>query len=157
LQASVAASREALKEFAQGSAPLQWAQILINIGNALLAIGQRTGGKERCQPAVDAYHEALKELTFEKVPLQWAIAQNNLGTAFETMGNLEEAAASYRLALRALTPENYPLQFAKTTKNFDRVTQRLGEGRGSAQPKDAVAGQAHPTQPPIPRDGPAHR
>jgi hypothetical protein len=61
--------------------PLDWAMTQNNLGNALVALGERESGTARFEGAVSAYREALKEYTRVRVPLDWAMTQNNLGNA----------------------------------------------------------------------------
>ena len=62
--------------------PLRWASSQNDLGNVLLALGQRESETARLQEATTAYLEALKEWTQERAPLDWATTQNNLGVAF---------------------------------------------------------------------------
>jgi len=73
--------REVLKEYTRERAPLQWAAIQNNLGNALLILGERESGTARLEEAVSVYREALKERTRERVPLEWAKTQQNLDIA----------------------------------------------------------------------------
>ena len=53
----------------------------LNLGNALLRLGERESGTARLEQAVAAYRAALQEWTRERVPLAWAAAQADLGAA----------------------------------------------------------------------------
>src|SRR5690349_23087579 len=90
--------------------PLQWAITQINLGNALMRLGEREGGTARLEQAATAYRAALEESTRERVPLQWAVTQTNLGAALRILGEresgtarLEEAVAAFRAALQEYT------------------------------------------------------
>jgi hypothetical protein len=62
----------------------------MNLGTALLRLGERESGTARLTEAVAAYREALQELTRELVPLDWARTQMNLGSA---LGSASERPA----------------------------------------------------------------
>jgi tetratricopeptide (TPR) repeat protein len=127
--------------------PLDWAHTQVNLGNALVSLGERESGTARLEEAVAAYREALQELTHARVPLQWAATQMNLGVALWRLGEresgtarLEEAVAAYREALRENTRERAPLDWAATQMDLGNALGSLG-GResGSARLEEAVA------------------
>src|SRR5439155_586610 len=87
--------------------PLAWARTQMNLGTALLVLGEREVGTRRLEEAVAAYRLALLERARARVPLAWAPSQMNLGNALWRLGEreagterLEEAVAAYRLALQ---------------------------------------------------------
>jgi hypothetical protein len=69
----------------------------MNLGNALLTLGERKPGTARLEEAVAAYRSALEEWTRERVPLDWAMSQMNLGIAHGLLG--ERARDRETLAL----------------------------------------------------------
>ena len=71
--------------------PLNWATTQNNLGNTLLALGERETGTERLEEAVVAYRAALTEYTRDHVPRHWAMTRNNLSNALLA---LRERAAS---------------------------------------------------------------
>jgi tetratricopeptide (TPR) repeat protein len=105
---AVAAYREALQVNTRGRLPLDWAMTQNNLGNALLALGERESGTARLEEAVSAYREALQERIRERVPFDWAGAQMNLGSALLRLSERESGTA--RLG-RPLPP------FAKPCRN----------------------------------------
>jgi exonuclease VII small subunit len=77
----------------------------MNLGSALLALGEHERGTALLEQAVAAYREALQEITRARVPLQWAATQMSLGTGLAILGEresgtvrLEEAVSAYREA-----------------------------------------------------------
>jgi hypothetical protein len=72
-----------LQENTRARVPLDWAMTQVNLGNALVRVGERESGTARLEAAVAAYREALQEFTPARVPLQWAMTQVNLGNALE--------------------------------------------------------------------------
>ena len=134
---SIAAFREALKEWTRERVPLQWAMTQNNLGSALASLGERESGTAKLEEAVAAFREALKERTRERVPLDWAMTQMNLGTALGTLGEresgtakLEEAVAAFREALKERTRERVPLDWAMTQIQSRQLRSgRSGSGR----------------------------
>jgi tetratricopeptide (TPR) repeat protein len=91
----------------------------MNLGNALVGLGERESGTASLEQAVAAYRAALDEQTRERGPLHWAAMQNNLGTVLTTLGeresgtaSLEQAVAAYRAALEERTRDRVPLDWA---------------------------------------------
>ena len=148
LLVSIAAYREALKEWTRERVPLEWAMTQMNLGTALPTLGERESGTGKLEEAVAAYREALKEWTRERVPLDWATTQMNLGAALQTLGEresgtgkLEEAVAAYREALKEWTRERVPLDWAMTQMNLGNALSRLGEREsGTAQARGGGRG-----------------
>jgi hypothetical protein len=50
----------------------------MNLGNALLRLGERKSGTARLEQAVEAFRAALEECTRDRVPLDWAMTKANL-------------------------------------------------------------------------------
>ena len=144
---AIAVYREALKEYAQESAPFEWATTQNKLGNALWRLGERESGTERLEAAVAACRDALKVWSQEMYPLQWAAMQNNLGAALCTLGEresgterLEAAAAAYREALKQQTREKVPFDWAMTQNNLGTALGRLGmRESGTESLESAVA------------------
>ena len=114
--------------------PLQWAMTQMNLGNALLTLGEMESGTARFEDAVTAYQNALEELTRDRVPLQWAMTQMNLGSALSTLAEresgtarLEQAVTAYQNALEERTRDRVPLQWAMTQMNLGTALQAIGE------------------------------
>ncbi len=58
----------------------------MNVGNALVRLGEWEGGTAKLEEAAVAYREALKELTRASAPFDWAMTQMNLGAALARLG-----------------------------------------------------------------------
>ena len=124
-----------------------WANVQANLGNALLALGERESGTARLEEAIAAFRAALEEATRQRVPLDWASTENNLGNALSAFGEresgtarLEEAVVAYRAALEERTRERVPLQWAMTENNLGIALKQLGEREsGTARLDEAVA------------------
>jgi tetratricopeptide (TPR) repeat protein len=139
-----------LRSLARGLArdrfPLDWAMTQNNLGNALLALGERQSGAARLEEAITAYRDALLEFTRDRVPLQWATAQNNLGIALKVLGEresgtarLEEAVTASRDALLEWTRDRVPLQWATAQNNLGNALKVLGEREsGTARLEEAI-------------------
>ena len=132
--------REALKEYTRARVPLEWALTQMNLGNALVRLGERESGTDKLDEAVAAYREALKERTRARVPLEWAKTQMNLGNALSSLGEresgtdkLNEAVAAYREALKEYTRARVPLEWARTTGNQGVALMRLAERQKDQQ------------------------
>jgi hypothetical protein len=127
--------------------PLDWAEMQVNLGNALQTLGAREGGTARLEEAVTVYHSALEERTRERVPLDWAMTQNDLGNVLQVLGErergterLEEAVAAYRAALEERTRERLPLGWAMTQNNLGCALATLGDrDSGTERLEEAVA------------------
>src|SRR5262249_24370024 len=114
--------------------PLQWASSQISLGNALLRLGEREGGKAKLEEAVIAFREALKEHTHERELLYWAMIQNSLGLVLTRLGEretetakLEEAVVAFREALKEYTSERAPLEWAVAQSNQGLALWTLGD------------------------------
>ena len=107
LDSSIAAHRDALKEWTRERVPHDWAATQNDLGMALARLGERQSDPARLEEAVRAFRDALEETTRERAPLGWAATQNNLGSALTTLGErqsdparLEEAGCSSATRLR---------------------------------------------------------
>lgn len=105
-----------------------------DLGLALSSLGEREGGSERLEQAIEALRTALLERAREHAPLDWATIQNNLGAALQTLGEresgterLEQAVEAFRAALLERTQARVPLDWAATQNNLGTALQRLGE------------------------------
>jgi hypothetical protein len=72
----------------------------MNLGNALLRLGERESGTARIEEAVAAYRESLQERTRERVPLQWATSTGNLGVALMQLAERRGDAEMAKLAVQ---------------------------------------------------------
>ena len=136
LRNSIEISRQALEEGTRDRVPLEWARTQMDLGTALLTLGERESGTSRLEEAVAAYRAALEEGTRVRAPLQWAAMQTNLGNALETLGEresstarLEEAVAAYRAALEERMRDRVPLDWARTQTNLGTALRALGDAR----------------------------
>jgi tetratricopeptide (TPR) repeat protein len=119
---------------------------LIDLGIALMRLGERESGSARLEEAVTAFRDALREWTRDRVPLDWAMTQSNLGLALTRLGEresgsarLEEAVTAYRDALKERTRDRVPLDWAGTQNNLGLALTKLGEREsGSARLEEAV-------------------
>src|SRR5947209_10502022 len=127
--------------------PLHWASTQNDLGNVLLALGQRESGTARLEAAITAYRDALNEWTRERAPLDWAMTQNNLGVAFWALGEresgtarLQAAVTAFRNVLKEWTRDRMPNDWAVTQNNLGSALMRLGEREsGTVQLEQAVA------------------
>src|SRR5206468_4129588 len=127
--------------------PRHWATTQMNLGNALVTLGERESGTARLEEAVTAYLAALEQLTRDRAPLNWAAAQMNLGTALLRLGEresgtarLEEAVTAYRAALGEWTRDRVPLKWAMIQTNLCGALRVLGEREsGTMRLEESVA------------------
>jgi tetratricopeptide (TPR) repeat protein len=118
----------------------------MNLGTALVRLGERESGTAKLEEAVSAYRDALQENTRERVPLDWPMTQMNLGNALGTLGEresgtarLEEAVEAYREAMKVNTREHLPLEWAASTGNQGEAFMLLAERtRGVGRAETAV-------------------
>jgi tetratricopeptide (TPR) repeat protein len=140
LLSSIARWQRLLAATSRKRVPLDWALTQMNLGAALVTLGEREPGIARLEEAVAAYRAALKELTRDRVPLDWAIMQMNLGTALATLGErepgtarLEEAVVAYRAALEEWTRARVPLDWAVTHYNLAIALEAISERTANAE------------------------
>ncbi len=84
---AIALFREGLCRKPHERAPLCWAAINNDLGNALWILGSRESGTARLEQAVSAYRDALEERTRNRLPFEWAVTQSNLGNALLALGD----------------------------------------------------------------------
>ena len=71
----------------------------INLGNALLALGEREDVTAHLLDAVAAYRLALQEGTRDRVPQLWAGIQSNLSAVLTTLGERQSGTARLEAAV----------------------------------------------------------
>ncbi|HYD12427.1 MAG TPA: DUF4062 domain-containing protein [Allosphingosinicella sp.] len=111
-----------------------------NLGLALRALGERTGGSEGLRlldEAVATYRNAFTVYTHTDMPNEWAMTQNNLGIALHVLGErtggsdgmrqLDEAVTALRDALAVYTRADSPADWAMTQNNLGNVLTSQGE------------------------------
>jgi tetratricopeptide (TPR) repeat protein len=143
---AVSTYREALAEIKRESAPLEWAQVQLDMGNALLALGLGHEGPLFLEQAADAYEQALEVRTRDRVPLDWAMAKNNLGVALKALAKreksknkLEAAIGAFRDAASEMTLARTPLDGAMARGNLGSALLYLWEQKEVLDPFDADA------------------
>jgi tetratricopeptide (TPR) repeat protein len=123
--------------------PLFRADVSVQLGNAIFALGTREGGeagKARLEEAVSVYRATLEFFTRQAMPEDWAGTQNNLGNAIlglaEREGGeagkarLEEAVSAFRAVLEVYTRDAKPSKWAGTQNNLGNALQVLGQPEG---------------------------
>ena len=71
----------------------------INVGDALMLLGNQSGENEAIEEAIESYRRALTELTRERSPRDWARGQNGLGISLWLLGSKESVLFSEPAAL----------------------------------------------------------
>jgi tetratricopeptide (TPR) repeat protein len=127
--------------------PPDWAMVQNNLGNALVARGERDRrpvGESHLIEAITVFQAALNVRIRAEMPLSWAMTQNNLGNAFSVLGerkkessgdrHLEAAIAAYNEALKEYTINRVSLarDRAMTQNNLGVALTLLGEREKSA-------------------------
>jgi hypothetical protein len=92
--------------------PLEWAKIQLNLGTALMRLGEREGGTARLEEAVAACRAGLEEMTRDRAPLQWAIMQMSLGNALARLGEREGGTVRLEGAVGAVGADRAALEDA---------------------------------------------
>ena len=147
LQQAIAVLHKALKLRPREEAPLDWAEIQIELGQALRELGERETGTTRLEEAITAFREAFKEYKRPRVPLKWAETQTRLGIALTVLGarqaekrQIEIAISAFRLALEEQPRGRVPLDWALTQSSLGIALVLLG-GRetGTARLEEAIA------------------
>jgi tetratricopeptide (TPR) repeat protein/pimeloyl-ACP methyl ester carboxylesterase len=122
------------------------AWVRTNLGNALVALGQREAGTEKLKEAIAAQREALKGRPRERVPYYWAMTQYNLGNALWALGQresgtekLDEAVTAYREALKEMTIEHNPYDWASAQSNLALALWQLGQRESGTEKLDQAA------------------
>jgi hypothetical protein len=101
----------------------------MNLGNALLALGQRETGTARLEQAVEAYRAALTEFTQDRVPLDWANTLGNEGVALLTLAERTGDPARARQALEQLTLAEATLRSGGHIPWADEFAEKIPEAR----------------------------
>jgi tetratricopeptide (TPR) repeat protein len=128
------AFRATLAVWTREREPFRWAATENNLGDVLVALGERESGESsitHLQQAVSAYDDALGE------PQLWALVKNNLAGALIRLGEREsgessiarfqDAVAACHDALKELTRERVPAQWATVQNNLGAALGMLGE------------------------------
>ena len=131
LEHAVSAYRAALEEMTRDRAPLDWAEIQHELGDALFKLHDRrttdvffTDKATYLEEAIAAYCSALEERTPEQTPFQWAETQARLRVACGVLLQL--------------------ISFTRTSNNFPRMTDP--EQPGSVCTMDVVSDQLGQTE-----------
>jgi tetratricopeptide (TPR) repeat protein len=145
LSDAIQAYGSALATVSREQAPLDWAAIENDLGNALERLGERDSASTRLEAAVAAYQEVLKVRTRENRPLEWAATQNDLGFALERLGErdsgtarYEAAIAAYNEALKERSQDHTPVEWALTQNNLGNAQLRLGENESGTTMLEAA-------------------
>lgn len=132
LEAGIIVFARALDLRPRSEAPDQWAVTQNNLGNALLALGEREQAADKLDLAAKSYRLALEVRTAERAPEEWALLQTNLGSALLRQGEIarapdlfRDAVTAFRLALRHLDPDATPLDWAMTEINLGAALSNL--------------------------------
>ena len=134
------------------SNPIEWASLLINIGNVNSEIAIRTEGEKiraHFQESVKAYQQAQEVYSRETFPQAWAMTQQNLGTALADQGTrasgaesqrlLAEAVTAYRAALEVRTRATLPQDWAMTQQNLGIALADQGHRASGAESQRLLA------------------
>ena len=129
LREAIETDREALKELTRDRAPIDWARIHVNLGNALTSLGEREGETPPLNEAVAAYGEALKELTRERAFLEWAEIQGNQGFALLIIASRRGDIAKAESALAQINRTLELLRDGGYASDADHFERQLASAR----------------------------
>jgi len=134
LEAAVAGYAEAMRLAPRETRPADWAGLQNNLGNAWLALAERSGDGATLHKAIDAFHAALEVSQRDTAPEDWAMTQNNLGIALVDLSYretgreaLDAAVAAFEAALEVRTRAALPLEWATTQNNLGIALKVLGD------------------------------
>jgi hypothetical protein len=89
----IAAFRAALEERTRERVPLSWATTQTNLGEALVALGERESNTTRLEGAIAAYRAAQAERKRERGPFEWAKTQEDLAIVFRVLATRSSSNA----------------------------------------------------------------
>ena len=81
----MAAYRAALEERTRERVPLDWAMTQMNLGNALVTLGERESGTARLEEAVAAYNGALEIFVAAKADYYEDVCRSNIARAHSAL------------------------------------------------------------------------
>jgi tetratricopeptide (TPR) repeat protein len=125
----------------RAQAPIERANTLNSLGNALAKLGERESGTARLEEAVVAYRAALTDRKGERAPLEGDETQDNLGYALLSLGErqsgtarLEEAVTAFRAALEEYTRARAAQMGLRPdeSRHCAQIPWRTGERDGAA-------------------------
>ena len=136
---AVTALDAALTVYTRAAHPSEWSTARMNMGNALLSLGEqgpRDQSLARYGDAVVCFEDALAVQLRDTAPGNWALIQTNRANALAAIGelardpaHLEAAATAYRQALDVLTAPEDAMRRAIAGLNLGTVLVRLAETR----------------------------
>jgi hypothetical protein len=134
LEASIAASREALRISEGFAERTSWAATQNLLGNALQTLGERDAGADHLDQSVRAYKAALEAVDAAADPGFVAKARNNLANTLTMIGArtgdavmLREAVELYQPAIDRFEEEQDVRLWAAAYTNFGKTLLALGE------------------------------
>jgi tetratricopeptide (TPR) repeat protein len=140
IEHAIEAYRRTLLEWTRERAPLGWATVHNNLGNAFSTLGGFKKDSSYFLEAITSYRYALEIFTQPNEPLDWANTLSNLGTALQLSGKLDggteklmESVACYHAALSVRTREIVPLDWAMTQNNLGNTLFILSTREESVQ------------------------
>ena len=139
LTEAVTALEGVLAVYRRDAHPQEWSTARMNMGQALLSLGER-GPREqslaRYADAVVCFEDALAVQSRDAAPGNWALIQTNRANALAAIGEqardparLDAAAGAYRQAMEALGGPKNALRHAIAGLNLGTVLVRLAETR----------------------------
>jgi tetratricopeptide (TPR) repeat protein len=113
--------------------PARSATLQLNLGNALLRLGARTGEMQPLQEALIVFRNALQEFQRARQPLDWARAQHGIGATLLRLGlaetgtaRLQEAVTAFQESLKEFTRTRAPLEWAMAQGSLGTALWSLG-------------------------------
>lgn len=121
-------------EVHRASVPTLLALARMNLGNALVTLGERENGPQRYLEAIAAYRASLVDTHRETHPVDWAMRRSCLGNALWVLGVrenypplLKRSAAAIRPALKEFSRRNLLLDWIAAKINFGNSVRSLGK------------------------------
>ena len=118
-------------ELTRERAPLEWATTQINLGSALLIIGERESGTTKLEEALAAYREALKDLTYELAPSLWAITVGSQGVVLMHLADRRADATLAEGAVNLITTAFELLRYGGEPSGAAYYERQLASARAS--------------------------
>jgi tetratricopeptide (TPR) repeat protein len=134
LRKAIKLRQEVLGRTSRRAMPMQWLTLQNEIGNALLALGERQSRRKALKQAVAAFQAALEVWPPDQAPLERAMIETKLGVALTRLGEragsrrrLDEAGAAFRSALARYPRDEMPLGWASLQNYLGLALLRLAE------------------------------
>lgn len=134
---SLSLQRKVLLEISRLSQPELWADVQHGIGNALVALAERTQSQKYADQAIEVFKKSQEIRRPDRDIERWAATQNGIGNALSYIARrthnsdlLQMAADAYLLAIDRLSMDQQPALYALVQGNLCSVYKNLYDANG---------------------------